>query len=64
MHGVYGSLDHPKITVVDKAKGGKSDALNAGINVSRFPLFCSIDADSIIEELAGRFRGWQGHSCC
>ena len=52
VRGVYGSLVHPKITVVDKAKGGKSDALNAGINVCRFPLFCSIDADSIIEDNA------------
>jgi cellulose synthase/poly-beta-1,6-N-acetylglucosamine synthase-like glycosyltransferase len=29
--------------------GGKADALNAGINLSRSPLFCSIDADSLIE---------------
>lgn len=47
---VYGSLKHPNLVVVDKEKGGKPDALNAGINVARYPLFCSIDADSIIEE--------------
>jgi cellulose synthase/poly-beta-1,6-N-acetylglucosamine synthase-like glycosyltransferase len=52
VRGVYGSLIHPKLTVVDKVKGGKSDALNAGINLSRYPLFCSIDADSVIEENA------------
>jgi cellulose synthase/poly-beta-1,6-N-acetylglucosamine synthase-like glycosyltransferase len=40
------------LTVVDKVRGGKSDALNAGINLSRYPLFCSIDADSIIEDNA------------
>jgi len=28
---------------------GKADALNAGINVSRYPLFCAIDADSVLE---------------
>lgn len=50
--GVYGSLVHQNLRVVDKVKGGKSDALNAGINLSRYPLFCSIDADSIIEENA------------
>jgi cellulose synthase/poly-beta-1,6-N-acetylglucosamine synthase-like glycosyltransferase len=50
--GVYGSLAHPNLRVIDKVKGGKSDALNAGINLSRYPLFCSIDADSIIEENA------------
>ena len=35
---------------MDKEQGGKPDALNAAINVSRYPLICSIDADSIIEE--------------
>ena len=48
---VYGSLDH-NITVVDKVRGGKPDALNAGVNVSCYPLFCSIDADSVIEDNA------------
>ena len=52
VRAVYGSLSHPNLTVVDKEKGGKSDALNAGINLSRYPLFCSIDADSIIEDNA------------
>jgi len=52
VRGVYGSLVHPNLRVIDKVKGGKSDALNAGINLSRYPLFCSIDADSIIEENA------------
>ncbi|MEE8411483.1 MAG: glycosyltransferase [Acidobacteriota bacterium] len=51
VRGVHGSLDH-NITVVDKVRGGKPDALNAGINVSRYPLFCSIDADSVIEDNA------------
>jgi cellulose synthase/poly-beta-1,6-N-acetylglucosamine synthase-like glycosyltransferase len=52
VRGVYGSLAHPNLTVVDKDKGGKADALNAGINLARYPLFCSIDADSIIEDNA------------
>jgi len=52
VRGVYGSLIHPNLVVVDKDKGGKSDALNAGINISRYPLFCSIDADSVIEDNA------------
>lgn len=45
---IYRSLDHPNLTVIDKDRGGKSDALNAGINVSNYPLFCSIDADSLL----------------
>jgi cellulose synthase/poly-beta-1,6-N-acetylglucosamine synthase-like glycosyltransferase len=52
VRGVFGSLAHANLTVVDKDKGGKSDALNDGINLSRYPLFCSIDADSIIEDNA------------
>jgi len=52
IRGLYGSLSIPNLVVIDKVKGGKSDALNAGINVSRYPLFCSVDADSIIEENA------------
>lgn len=49
---VYRSLSQPNLVVLDKVQGGKSDALNAGLNISRYPLFCSIDADSLIEENA------------
>jgi cellulose synthase/poly-beta-1,6-N-acetylglucosamine synthase-like glycosyltransferase len=52
VRAVYGSLARPNLTVVDKEKGGKADALNVGINLARYPLFCSIDADSIIEDNA------------
>jgi cellulose synthase/poly-beta-1,6-N-acetylglucosamine synthase-like glycosyltransferase len=52
VRAVYGSIVHPNLTVVDKGKGGKADALNAGINVARYPLICSIDADSVIEDNA------------
>jgi cellulose synthase/poly-beta-1,6-N-acetylglucosamine synthase-like glycosyltransferase len=51
VRGIYGSMDQ-NIIVIDKERGGKPDALNAGINVSRYPLFCSIDADSVIEDNA------------
>ena len=47
--GVYQSLDYPKLIVIDKKNGGKADALNAGINSSKFPLICCIDADSVLE---------------
>ncbi|HKQ60744.1 MAG TPA: glycosyltransferase [Candidatus Polarisedimenticolaceae bacterium] len=52
VRAVWGSLVHTRLTVVDKLRGGKADALNAGINVARYPLFCSIDADSVIEDTA------------
>ena len=52
VRGLYTSLDIPNLVVVDKVRGGKADALNTGINVSRYPLYCSVDADSIIEDNA------------
>ncbi len=52
VRGIYASLDRSNLIVVDKVRGGKSDALNCGINLSRYPLICSIDADSMIEDNA------------
>jgi cellulose synthase/poly-beta-1,6-N-acetylglucosamine synthase-like glycosyltransferase len=46
---VYRSIEYPNLLVIDKENGGKSDALNAAINAANFPLFCSIDADSLLE---------------
>ncbi len=49
IRAVYESATHPNLVVIDKVNGGKSDALNAGLNLSLYPLFCGIDADSILE---------------
>lgn len=49
IRGVYVSKDYPQLVVVDKVNGGKADALNAGINVSRYPVFGAIDSDSLLE---------------
>ncbi len=38
------------ITLVKKENGGKADALNMGINISKYPLFTSLDADSILQK--------------
>ncbi len=46
---IYRSRRHPNLWVVDKENGGKADALNAGINFCRTPLFCAMDADSLLE---------------
>ena len=48
VHTVYQSARYPNLRVLDKANGGKADALNAGINASRYPLFCGVDADSVL----------------
>ncbi len=39
-----------KITLINKANGGKADALNLGINASKYPFFVSLDADSILQK--------------
>lgn len=37
------------VVLVDKENGGKSDAINAGINVAQYPLVMATDADMILE---------------
>ena len=46
IRNIYHSTKLPNLRVIDKINGGKADSLNAGINISRYPLFCCIDADS------------------
>ena len=50
IEAVYFSREFPNLLYVQKQNGGKSDALNAGINISRYPLFTCLDADSRIEK--------------
>lgn len=50
--GFYSNAELPNLLVVDKENAGKPDALNCGINVSRSPYFCTVDADSILENNA------------
>lgn len=37
------------LTLIRKKNGGKADALNMGINASRYPYFICIDADSVLQ---------------
>lgn len=46
---IYRSTKYPNIRVVDKINGGKADSINTGINASYYPLYCCVDADSVLE---------------
>ena len=50
IRAIYKSKEHKNFIVIDKENGGKSDALNAAINVSTYPLICCVDADTILEK--------------
>lgn len=52
IRGIYRSRHHAKLWVIDKANGGKADTLNAGLNYCRTPIFCAMDADSLLEREA------------
>ncbi len=38
-----------QLTVIRKKNGGKADALNMGINASKYPYFICMDADSVLQ---------------
>jgi len=49
VRGIYVCPRNPKLIVVDKVNGKKSDAMNAGLNISHYPLFCAIDSDCLLD---------------
>jgi len=48
--GFYYSKLYPNLFVINKERKGKFDALNCGVNFSKYPYICTVDADSIIEK--------------
>jgi len=58
IRGIYRGHGAVDITVIDKANGGRADALNAGINASRYPYALCTDADVILDSncLVGAMR--------
>jgi biofilm PGA synthesis N-glycosyltransferase PgaC len=49
VRAIYRGRRHPNLVVVDKENGGKSDSLNAGLNVARYRYVCGVDADTVFE---------------
>ncbi len=52
IRGIYRSYAHPSLLFIDKENGKKADAINVGLTCVRTPLFCVIDADSLLEPTA------------
>ena len=48
IRGIYRGRGGVDITLIDKANGGKTDALNAGVNAARYPYVLCTDADVIL----------------
>lgn len=46
---IFRSTRYPNLRVIDKVNGGKADALNTAVNAARYPLICSVDADSMLQ---------------
>jgi cellulose synthase/poly-beta-1,6-N-acetylglucosamine synthase-like glycosyltransferase len=52
IRSVYISRGEPRLRVVRKDNGGRSDAINAGISIARGELVVIVDADSLLEPQA------------
>ena len=52
VRGVYRSASAERLWVIDKINGGKADAQNAAICLSRSDYFCVVDGDTILEREA------------
>ncbi|MEN6584814.1 MAG: glycosyltransferase [Sulfuricella sp.] len=46
---VYASTEYPNLRLVDKEKGGRADAINAAINCARYPLYCGVDVEYVLQ---------------
>lgn len=50
---IYKSRIYKNLVVIDKENGNsKADALNAAINIAKYSIFCTVDADSVMEQSA------------
>lgn len=48
IRNIYRSRANPRLIVLNKMNGRKSDALNAALNIAKFDIYCCVDADGFI----------------
>lgn len=46
---IYRSKRYPNLIVGEKLNGGKGDAMNAAMNLAKYPIVCAVDADSLLD---------------
>ncbi len=59
VRALYRSRADQRLTVIDKENGGKADSLNAGLRYAWTPLFCCIDADTMLDRDALSRLVWE-----
>jgi cellulose synthase/poly-beta-1,6-N-acetylglucosamine synthase-like glycosyltransferase len=59
VRGIYACPWDTRLTVLAKDNGGKADALNAGVAYAQYPLFCAIDADTMLDPRALARLAWE-----
>lgn len=52
IRATFTSTTDPRLMVIDKVRGGRADALNAGLAASRTPLVCVVDSDMVLDRRA------------
>jgi hypothetical protein len=59
---IYRSVRDPRVMVVDKAPAGRTDAMNCGVNLSRYRYICVVDvgiefdADALLRAMSAPLR--------
>lgn len=49
VRAIYTAPADGRLVVIDKENAGKADSINAGLRYARYPLFCTIDSDTMID---------------